>query len=333
MTAPDLTTPPTRGDVLRIGTRGSPLALWQANAVAERLAPLGMRTDIIIIRTSGDRMGEVPLSEAGGKRLFVKEIEDALLDRRVDVAVHSAKDMPVVMPDGLEIGAVLPREEPWDAIVLPASRTRREEATVSEVLAALGDAPRIGTSSVRRVTQLHRLMPTATFDAIRGNLETRLRKLDEGRYDALVLAAAGLKRLGVASRISARLPLVVSVPAPGQGAIAVQVRTETDAGPYPWLEVLDDRRTRAAVTAERIVVEALGGGCQTPIGALAVPADPDGLELHALVTSIDGSRALRAMAFGSLADPEALGQRVARQLLAEGAAEILQASAVEHGDA
>ena len=264
---------------IRIGTRGSQLALWQARTVAallEGTSAGGPRTreaeavtcEIVVIKTSGDKLQDAPLSEAGGKRLFVREIEDALLDGRVDVAVHSAKDMPVIAVDGLTIAAVLPREEPWDAIVLPASAAGAASATSGAADDAANEAPNetagdaagdaasrvtldaliarlrsgasltVGTSSVRRVTQLQRVLPGATFAPIRGNLDTRLRKLDEGQYDVLVLAAAGLKRLGAGDRISARVPLDACVPAPGQGTIAVQVRADDErtlpAGGGDW---------------------------------------------------------------------------------------------------
>jgi hydroxymethylbilane synthase len=311
---------------LRIGTRGSQLALWQANTVAAALHARGARTSIIVVRTSGDRLGEAPLSEAGGKRLFVKEIEDALLERRIEVAVHSAKDMPTEMPADLEIGAILERAEPWDALVLPVSSTPSRD--LEALLARLGPAPRIGTSSVRRVTQLHRMMPGATFHPIRGNLETRLRKLDEGGFDAIVLACAGLQRLGAAHRISSRLPLTVSVPAPAQGAIAAQIRRDAPEELKSLVRALDHEPSRAAVTAERTVVQVLGGGCQTPIGALALVAAAGDLELHAAVTGFDGEE-LRAMGFGGMGEARALGERVGMKLLSEGAGELLDASAVE----
>jgi hydroxymethylbilane synthase len=330
--------------IVRIGTRGSQLALWQARTVAAGLEAHGAVAEIVVIRTSGDRIGEAAMSEAsvsdaGGKRLFVREIEEALLDGRVDVAVHSTKDMPTDMPEGLTIAAVLPREEPWDALILP-SRTRARDASVSAVssvasldavLQALGQAPRLGTSSVRRITQLHRLLPDATFEPIRGNVDTRLRKLDAGQHDAIVLACAGLLRLGLGARISARLPVTVSVPAPGQGAVAVQMSTSASSELAALAARLDDRATRAAITAERMVVQVLGGGCQTPIGALALPHGEADLELHAAVTSFEGAE-LRAVAFGALDDPAALGERVGARLLSEGAAELLDASAVDVGD-
>jgi hydroxymethylbilane synthase len=318
--------------IVRIGTRGSQLALWQARTVAAGLEARGATPEIVIVKTTGDRIGEAPaaapgVSEAGGKRLFVKEIEDALLEGRIDVAVHSTKDLPTEMPDGLAIAAILPREEPWDALVLPETRSRAA-GSLDAVLQALGPTPRIGTSSVRRITQLHRLIPGATFDPIRGNVDTRLRKLDAGQHDVIVLACAGLIRLGLGERISARLPVTASIPAPGQGAVAVQITSRAAPALVTLAASLDDRVTRAAVTAERMVVQVLGGGCQTPIGALALPHGPGDLELHAAVTSFEGAE-LRAVAFGSLDDPSALGERVGARLLAEGAAELLEASAIE----
>jgi hydroxymethylbilane synthase len=285
---------------LRLGTRGSQLALWQADAVAARLhATTGHSCRIVIIKTSGDRLQDAPLSEVGGKRLFVKEIEDALLRDEIDLAVHSSKDMPAILPQGLAIGAVLPREDPLDAIVLPLKVRLKPDTTYettdetgavsgfgrtidamsfSDVLAALGESPTIGTSSIRRIAQLTRLLPKARFAPIRGNLETRLRKLDNGEYDALVLAAAGLQRLGMASRISARTPVSACVPAPGQGIVAVEIR-DKDPRVSEAMKLIDDRNTRAALDAERAVIEALGGGCQTPVGALASTLSRDELEL------------------------------------------------------
>jgi hydroxymethylbilane synthase len=324
------------GRPLRIGTRGSALALWQAREVARRLEAGGASaTEIVVIRTSGDRLGEAPLSDAGGKRLFVKEIEDALLEGTIDLAVHSTKDLPVVLPPGLIVGAFLPRATPFDALVLPAgAATLRTADTVSVVL---GDAPTIGTSSIRRITQLHRLLPAASFEPIRGNVDTRLRKLDapaaDGiRYDAIVLACAGLERVGFADRISLALPVTACVPAPGQGAVAVERREDAPPAIAAAIAALDDAETRAEVLAERIVVEILEGGCQAPIGALARAGADGSLELHAAVTSLDGDE-LRAVAFGTVADPLALGRKVGAQLLADGAADLLARSVVERGDA
>jgi hydroxymethylbilane synthase len=207
-------------DTLRLGTRGSELALFQANAVAALLLQHARTaSDIMVIKTSGDRLADASLAQIGGKRLFVKEIEDALLAGEVDLAVHSSKDMPAALPAGLQVGAVLAREDPHDAIVLPGSAPA---LPIQDVVKTLGDRPRIGTSSVRRIAQLSRLFPGATFLPVRGNLGTRLRKLDAGEYDALVLAAAGLRRLGRGDRITAAVPADVCVPAPGQGIIAVE---------------------------------------------------------------------------------------------------------------
>ncbi len=295
---------------LNIGTRGSELALFQAHAVADLLrARTDTDCDIVIIKTSGDLLAEAPLSQIGGKRLFVKEIEDALLSGAVDLAVHSSKDMPAVLPAGLAIAAVLPREDPRDAIVLPAGRPQ------------LGDAPRIGTSSVRRIAQLRRMLPGATFEPVRGNLGTRLRKLDEGQFDALVLAAAGLRRLGQESRISTWLPAAACVPAPGQGIIAIEIRSD-DAGTRERVARVDDALAGAALVAERTVVERLGGGCQMPIGAYAATTGGV-LTLTAIVLSIDGSRAATATQSGPLSDAAAIGMRAAQELLAGGAGEIL----------
>jgi hydroxymethylbilane synthase len=311
---------------IRIGTRGSQLALWQARTVSEHLSGDDLVCETVIIKTTGDRLGEAPLAEAGGKRLFVKEIEDALLDGRVDIAVHSAKDMPVLSPEELEIAAVLPREEPWDALVLPNSATLRSASAASETLeqivSQLGPDVTIGTSSIRRIAQLRRLFHGATFAPIRGNLDTRLRKLDEGQYGVLVLAAAGLKRLGAGTRISARLPLDACVPAPGQGAIAVQIRVKDEAVRARVLAI-NDAETHAALLAERAVVTALGGGCQMPIGALAQPLNADTLDLRAIVISSDGTRVLRAQATGPLLEADTLGRSAGENLLRQGAADIL----------
>ena len=321
---------------LRLGTRGSQLARYQANSVAALLHErAGVDTEIVIIRTSGDRLAEAALSEIGGKRLFVKEIEDALLAGEVDIAVHSSKDMPAVLPDGLEVGAVLPRADPRDAIVLPQREDVAEQRQASgsplpieDIVRELGRAPRIGTSSVRRSAQLTRLFPGARFLPIRGNLDTRLRKLDFGEFDAIVLAAAGLTRLEHAARISAYLPADVCVPAPGQGIIAVEIRSG-DTRTRDAVGQINDRPSGAALIAERAVVRRLGGGCQMPIGAFA-QIDGESLRATGIVISIDGDRAERADAVGSVADADAIGVRVAEQLLVQGAGAILDAVQREH---
>jgi hydroxymethylbilane synthase len=305
---------------LRLGTRGSELALYQARAVATLLDErAGVPVEIVVIKTSGDRLAEASLAQIGGKRLFVKEIEDALLEGEVDLAVHSSKDMPVVLPEGLTIGAVLAREDPRDAVVLPASVPTPVD--LEDLVRTLGREPRIGTSSVRRIAQLTRVFPGAQFLPVRGNLGTRLRKLDSGEFDALVLAAAGLKRLGKASRISVALPIEACIPAPGQGIIAIEIRA-SDAALRAHAGRIDEPAAAAALRAERAVVARLGGGCQMPIGAHA-DVSSGALRLTAVVVSPDGVRAARAAASGSVDQPEAIGGDVAEQLLRDGAGEIL----------
>ena len=294
---------------LRIGTRGSPLALWQARTVAALLEGQGRASEICIIRTDGDRLQQVVLSEAGGKGLFVKEIEDALLAGAIDLAVHSAKDMSATLPDGLGVLAVLPREDSRDALVLPQGRT------------ALAENPRIGTGSVRRSAQLCRRYPDARFLPIRGNVDTRLRKVDEGEYDALVLAVAGLKRLGYEGRIWVRIPHDECVPAPGQGIVAVEARLG-DAALAAALGSINHGETAACFEAERAVVSALGGGCQLPLGAVAVHAG-DRLEMQGIVASPDGARHVRARAEGDASQPAELGAQLAAALAAAGAIAIL----------
>jgi hydroxymethylbilane synthase len=306
---------------LRIGTRGSELALYQANAVAQQLrAKAHVDCDIVVIRTSGDRLAEAPLTQIGGKRLFVKEIEDALLAGEVDLAVHSSKDMPAVLPDGLAIAAVLPREDPRDAAVLPGGTV---DLPFEELVSHLGERPRIGTSSVRRIAQLTRLFPGASFLPIRGNLGTRLRKLDDGQYDALVLASAGLIRLDQRARISTVLPATACVPAPGPGIIAIEIRSGDDRV-ATLLGAIDDARARAALDAERAVVSTLGGGCQMPIGAHAAIANGE-MTLVAVVLALDGAQAIRTESRGSMTEALALGRTAAEDLLAQGADTVLDA--------
>ena len=266
----------------------------------------------MVIKTSGDRLQERPLSEIGGKRLFVKEIEDALLGGEIDLAVHSSKDMPAVLPDGLEVGAVLEREDPRDALVMPVGKGPFSG----------DDVKRIGTGSVRRIAQLRARFPHALFENVRGNLDTRLRKLDAGEYDLLVLAAAGLRRLGFTSRISALVPLDECVPAPGQGIIAIEVRGD-DASTRRIVTQIADADALAALDAERALVTALGGGCQMPIGGIAVPVGQTDLELRALVASLDGARVIRYKRVGLRTHAAALGREVADELLRQGAAAIL----------
>lgn len=311
-------------NALRIGTRGSQLALWQANTVKSMLEQRGHRVELVIIKTTGDRLSEASLSEAGGKRLFVKEIEEAMLEREVDLAVHSSKDMPADLPPGLRIAAVLPREDPRDAVVLPRGRGkwRHEPFPLPTGGETVSDPISFGTSSIRRIAQLRAAFATATFQPVRGNVDTRLRKLDEGGYDALILAAAGLRRLGLGERVSALLPVDICTPAPGQGAIAIEVR-EDDERTRGAVGALNDGPTAIALDAERALVAALGGGCQLPLGGIAVLDGHDALELSAVVISADAMRVARERATGSVKDPAGLGRRVADALVKRGAAEIL----------
>lgn len=306
--------------LLRAGTRGSQLALWQARSVARLLEARGVEVELVIIKTSGDRLQSAPLAEAGGKRLFVKEIEDALLNGEIDLAVHSAKDMPALLPDGLVVGAVLPRDDPRDALVLPAGRLAEE---LGAAVTALGDRPAIGTSSVRRIAQLAALVPGARFSPIRGNVDTRLRRLDAGDFDGLVLAAAGLRRLGLSPRISVAIPPADCVPAPGQGIVAIEVRAD-DAAIRGAVGPIADRAAAQSLEAERALVAALGGGCQLPLGAIALHEGGD-LEMHGVVASVDGRRSVKRRARGPAADPAALGRRLADDLARGGALEILEA--------
>jgi hydroxymethylbilane synthase len=288
----------------------------------------GTACEIIVIKTSGDRLQDAPLSEIGGKRLFVKEIEDALLTSDIDLAVHSSKDMPAMLPEGLEVGAVLEREDPRDALVLPASPESTVQSRESRVQNPASGArspvtvPRIGTGSVRRIAQLQKRFPGAQFLNVRGNLDTRLRKLDTGEYDLLVLAAAGLRRLGFGARISVSVPLDECVPAPGQGIIAIEVRAG-DRTTRESVARVNDPDASDALAAERALVTALGGGCQMPIGAIAQPVAGSDLELHAVVASLDGARVIRYKRVGPRTNAAALGREVAEQLLQQGAADIL----------
>lgn len=305
---------------MRIGTRGSQLALWQAETVARLLEASGTTTELVIIKTAGDRLQEAPLSEVGGKRLFVKEIEDALLKGEVDLAVHSAKDMPALLPDGLDVAGTLAREDPRDALVLPRGTPASE---LGAVQARLGPSPVIATSSVRRTAQLAALFPSAAFAPIRGNVDTRLRKLDEGTCAALVLASAGMRRLGFGARITTAMPIESCVPAPGQGIVAIEIRADDEAT-REAVQRIHDPAAGLCLEAERALVAALGGGCQLPLGGVTTHVDGQ-LEMHGVVVSPDGSRAVRARQSGPAADPAALGRRVADALARQGAAEILDA--------
>ena len=295
---------------LRIGSRGSQLALWQARRVAARLADLGVETEIEIIRTTGDKVTDVPLARVGSKGLFTKEIEEALLDGRIDLAVHSLKDLPVELPAGLALAAVPERESPFDAVV----GNRLDE---------LPAGARVGTSSLRRAAQLRRLRPDLVIEDIRGNLDTRLRKLDEGLYDAILLASAGLIRLGLEARIAERLGADRMCPAVGQGALAVETRAAPDRA-FAICARLDNPVARAAVEAERALLAALGGGCQVPLGACAEWAGAR-LRLRAVVADPATGEIFATVLEGSPDAPQQLGRDAAQALLAAGARRVIAA--------
>jgi hydroxymethylbilane synthase len=311
---------------MKIGTRGSALALWQARTVARLIHETGgPECEIVVIRTSGDEKSAGTLGTLGTsgtlnvKRSFVKEIEDALLDGRIDLAVHSAKDLPGDLPDGLIIAATLEREDPRDALLLPAADVKGFDAAK----ALLGRTPRLGTSSVRRMAQLSRVFPHATFVPIRGNVDTRLRKLDAGECDALVLATAGVKRLGLEQRLSALIPTDICLPAPGQGIVAVEMAERATATVRNAVKRIADADSDTALTAERAVVQALGGGCQMPLGALTA-IDGQAITVHGLVASLDGQTVLRAVAKGHRGSAAATGEKLAALLIARGATEFLK---------
>lgn len=310
---------------LKLGTRGSALARWQAERVAHEVrAQSGRDCELVVIMTTGDRLTDVSLSTVGGKNVFVKEIEQALLAGDIDLAVHSAKDMPAELPGGLAIPAVLPRADPRDAVVLPAGAPPLLAGPTADFSHHFGASARVGSGSVRRVAQLRRVWPAAQFGLVRGNVGTRLRKLDAGDYDLLILAAAGLTRLGYHDRISAVVDVDICVPAPGQGIIAIETRSD-DQETIDVLESITDAVAAAALTAERAVVARLGGGCQVPIGAFAESHDA-GLRLRAVVTSLDGSQVLRREGTGSMSDAHRLGVTIAEGLLEDGAEPLLDAA-------
>jgi porphobilinogen deaminase len=369
---------------LRIGTRGSALALWQARAVAMAIERTGASAELVTITTRGDRRQDVPLTAIGGKGVFVKEIHDALLQGEIDLAVHSAKDMAALSPEGLTIAAALPREDPRDALVLPAvgqgfspaneaahkglpyanevgqgfspaneaahkglpyanevgrGFSPANEAAhkglpyaneVGQGFSPADGAARkglpyvpsvIGTGSPRRIAQLRRLYPAARFDPIRGNVDTRLRKLDSGEVDALILACAGLRRLGLEGRITAPIRVEDCVPAPGQGIIAVECR-RSDQRTLDILAIMNDPASRTALAAEQSVVAELGGGCQLPLGAFAELHDGV-LTVRAIAASSTGERVIESRITGDPRNPIEAGTRLARELASRGARELL----------
>ncbi|MCA9515781.1 MAG: hydroxymethylbilane synthase [Myxococcales bacterium] len=306
-------------EIIRIGTRGSALALWQANHVKARLeaAHEGLTCELTVIRTRGDAITDRPLSQVGGKGLFVKEIEEAMLAGEIDLAVHSLKDMPSVLPDGLMIGAVPERANPLDAWVRP------DGAEPLGVM-ALPRGAVIGTSSLRRVAQLKVLRPDIETIALRGNVDTRLRKLDarEGGLEAIMLACAGLERLGLGARVTAALPASEMLPAVGQGALAIEVRAE-DPRVAAVVAVLEHAPTRVAVTAERALLAGLEGSCQIPIAGHARVGADGSVHLEGLVADPSGAPILRDVAEGPAERAHALGAGLAERLLENGGRAIL----------
>ncbi len=294
---------------LTIGSRGSQLALWQARYVAGLLDQTGIPTEITIIKTTGDHLQTASLIQAGGKGLFTKEIEDALLSGSIDIAVHSLKDLPTETPAGLAIAAIPKREDPRDALIGLSLKDLPSQACV-------------GTSSGRRAAQLRVLRPDLAIEPVRGNVDTRLRKLKEGQYAAILLAVAGLSRLGLADQIAEILTPHQMCPAAGQGALAIQTRANDKA--YEICRALNHQASFQAVTCERSALAALGGGCQLPVGAFAEVLGSV-LRLTAVVVAPDGSRQLRTSLEGNVDDGEAIGLRAAHDLLRLGADSILGA--------
>jgi hydroxymethylbilane synthase len=302
-------------DHLRIGSRGSQLALWQANHISALLRARGHEVEIEIIHTTGDKITEVALAKVGTKGMFTKEIEEALAAGRVDLAVHSLKDLPTELPPGFEIVAITERQDPRDAFC------SRHYSSIED----LPQGARVGTSSLRRQAQLKAIQPDLDIHPLRGNVDTRLRKLEQGEYDAIILAYAGLKRLGKTESIRQIISAEIMCPAAGQGALGIEIR-EGDESTRSRLKFLDDANTRAAATCERALLNRLGGGCQVPIGAFAEVRKDDchgKLHLEAIVADPDGSTILRDSRDGD--DPEKLGNDAGATLLSRGGDQILQA--------
>jgi hydroxymethylbilane synthase len=295
---------------LKIGSRGSQLALWQANHIAVRLRERGHEVEIQIIHTTGDKITDVSLAKVGAKGMFTKEIEEALAAGTVDLAVHSLKDLPTEISEQFEIAAVLAREDPHDALC------SKNFGSIEE----LRKGARVGTSSLRREAQLKAIRPDLLVHPLRGNVDTRLRKLESGDYDAIILAVAGLRRLGRTELVRQIIPVEVMCPAAGQGALAIEIRAG-DETVRDAISFLDDKASRIETTCERALLQEMGGGCQVPIGASATWRDGR-VHLQAVVASPDGSRLLRESAAGS--DPGELGAAVGDSLLRRGGAKILE---------
>ena len=298
---------------LVIASRESALALWQAHHIQVRLQALypGMQVDVLGMTTSGDQMLDSPLARIGGKGLFVKELEQALAEGRADLAVHSMKDVPMNLPEGFELAAVSEREDPRDAFV-----SNRYAS-----LEALPTGSIVGTSSLRRQSQLMARLPHLKIESLRGNLQTRLRKLDEGQYAAIILAAAGLKRLGLENRIAGLIAPEQSIPAVGQGALGIEICAGRD-DLLALLAPLGHADTSACVTAERAMSRALAGSCQIPLGAFA-RIENGAMQMTGFVANVDGSRMVRAEIRGAPRDADSLGRKLAQQLVAQGADKIL----------
>jgi len=303
--------------LLRIGTRGSLLAKWQAEFIRKRLfAATGVEAEIVIIKTAGDKMQQAPLTQIGGKGIIIKELEEALLEESIDLAVHSVKDIPTDTPSRLMFPAVCRRDDVRDCLV-------------GSTLANLRQGARVGTSSLRRQAQVLHIRPDLDFRDLRGNVDTRLRKVESGEYDAILLAKAGLDRLGVSQRISEILSTEICMPAVGQGAIAVECRLK-DTETADILAPLDDAETRTAIIAERALLAALQGGCQVPLGAWA-RIERGGLVLEACVCSVDGVQYVRQRATALPDQAAALGEHMARLLIEAGAQTILEEVSRQRG--
>ncbi len=297
-----------------IGTRGSQLALWQANFIKSEIERLfdGIKVELNIIKTTGDRITDRPLAMVGGKGLFVKEIENALLNNEIDLAVHSMKDMPGILPDGLTIGAIPERENPFDVLISKENRMLSDYPT----------GARVGTSSLRRASQLKHIRPDLTIESIRGNLDTRIRKLKSGEYDAIVLAAAGLRRLGQENEITEYLDESVMVPAVGQGALCIETR-KNDPDIAQIMEKLDHPGTRHCVTAERAFLRQIEGSCHIPVACFG-KMEQEKVILTAIVASEDGSQVIREQLSSSIDDIEQSGRALADTVLEKGGKLILE---------